>query len=135
MKVTGVQDCGNSPKNRLLADFMVALIGADRPALDLLADDTLRFRIAGGREVTGLAAAIENLHGELPRPLRELRIRHAISHGRAGAVDGELHDPKGERIEFSAALEFPNLKATRVSMVTLWLAAGEGRATPRRGQE
>ncbi|WP_156758867.1 nuclear transport factor 2 family protein [Microbacterium karelineae] len=86
MEFTGFENCGNSPKNTLLAEWERALALGDEAAMRavLTADVALE---NGARTTTG----IEEVMAELARLRGDLTHAHldmAVTHGREGAAGG-----------------------------------------------
>ena len=102
MKITKSGECGNSPKNAFVEDFIIDFICAN----DVSAKTTEDARIPplNWKAVT------------------ELRMTHAISHGRVGAGNGVLIS-EGREIAFAVMVEFANTKGDRVKTVSVYSAA------------
>jgi hypothetical protein len=101
MKITRSGECGNSPKNAFVEDFIIALIRGDD-----LAD-----------KLTGGAALPEVGLGEVTA----LKVVHAISHGKVGAGNAEA--TVGDAVvAFAVVLEFANSKGDKVRAVSFYRA-------------
>jgi len=101
MKIKRSGECGNSPKNAFVEDFV----------LDLLAGKTLSERVADAAELPGV-----------PNDPSEIEITHAISHGKIGAANGAVR-AGGVKMPFAVFIEFSSAKATKVQNVRLYFEA------------
>jgi hypothetical protein len=99
MKVTRSGECGNSPKNAFVEDFIIALVLSDDPG-DRLSQDAQLPDIG-----------LENA--------TSLTILHAISHGRIGAANGEAV-VNGETVAFAFVLEFTSTKGNCVRRIDFY---------------
>ncbi len=99
MKVIRSGECGNSPKNAFVEDFVIALFSGDEISHWVTGDFLLP---AINRE--GISA---------------LTVSHAISHGRIGACNGVLTSTEGA-LGFAVMLEFANTKGDRIKRVDLY---------------
>ncbi|WP_105567507.1 hypothetical protein [Microbacterium halophytorum] len=117
MEFTGVEDCGNSPKNLRLAQWERALaLGAWGDVAAMLSDDT-RLEIA----VHGSLDAVTG--GDVSDRLRDIRgelvggaVEAALSHGREGATWGVWRRPDGA-VQFAHAFRFATVKADRFALI------------------
>lgn len=107
--------CENSPKNRLLLDLVIAIGKADaNHILSVLTEDA-SWHPVGRKPIEGREACVRAMtrYG----PASRLIIEHAISHGRAGAVNGVVEfGPK--RRGFCYVFEFSNAKGAQIRGVT-----------------
>lgn len=111
-------ECGNSPKNAFAEEFAIALMTGDEKCAGWIADESVAIFPGGkaqGREAIIAAVA------ETVADLNALRIVHAITHGRVGAVNGELTGA-GETKGFALILDFRNTKADSVAALRVYLA-------------
>ncbi|GGO02005.1 hypothetical protein [Saccharibacillus kuerlensis] len=93
--------CKNSSKNAFVEDFTIRILAA-----------------SGQEDQEGMTL---HWYGEVfEKEPDEIRILHAISHGKIGAANGEVQIGK---IIYNAAviIEFENTKATRVSAIKLYV--------------
>ena len=101
MRITRSGECGNSPKNAFVEDFII----------DLITGEDLQGRLVEGAVVP-----------QMPwRNASELTITHALSHGRVGAGNGVI-EAGGTVRDFAIVLEFANTKGDKVRDVQLYLA-------------
>ncbi|MDK2982368.1 MAG: hypothetical protein PWQ55_2715 [Chloroflexota bacterium] len=115
LKVTQSPDCGNSPKNRLVADTTIALAGRDGAFLERTLSEDVRWEVVGGAVVTGRAAVLQALAEMLPdQAIREISLTHAISHGKQGAVNGSLTRVDGTQVDFCTFYTFSSAKGTAI---------------------
>lgn len=113
-------DCGNSPKNAFLEALAVAMASGDvEAALGRVADD-VEWRMAGGDVARGKEQFAAALHGAQEKPAR-LTMVHALSHGKAGAVNGVVEYAGGRAHGFCHVFEFGSAKGTSVSRITSYV--------------
>lgn len=125
MKITGVDDCGNSPKNSLVARCAVAFAAHDELALREMLAPMISWTVAGGPALDGIDGLLEALPQHLPRKARSVQILHALSHGRGGAVDGMVGYAGNVSIRFCHMIEFTSVRAAVIGSITSWFARSE----------
>ena len=119
LQITPSQDCGNSPKNKLIHDLEIACAVQDRLTIAGSLTQDVIYHIAGGQTLQGLEPLLRRLQGDAETaPLSELVIGHVISHGKAGAVNGVRRYADGKVVEFCSVYEFSSTKGTAVSAIT-----------------
>ena len=82
-RITRSADCGNSPKNAAVEDIAVILEGGGEWSGDAFGESTV-WALANGTLVEG-ADGIRDARRIAPG---EIRIVHAIAHGKVGAASG-----------------------------------------------
>jgi len=119
--IRGGEDCGNSPKNIFLRDLTIAFARGDaKDILDRVTEDIL-WNFAGRRTIRGkqdFAAALEQMKND---PVVEITIRHVVSHGKAGAVNGTRKLESGTNTAFCDVYEFSSAKGTSVREITSYV--------------
>jgi hypothetical protein len=118
--ITKHENCGNSPKNRTLLELTIAFARADVPRLGRLLVDDVVWTPAGKKAISGRDKVIEGMlrHG----PASELELKHVVSHGKHGAVDGVIVFGR-KRIAFCFMYEFSSARGTAVSAYTSFTQA------------
>lgn len=112
--IKGSADCGNSPKNKFVQDVAINLeLGKIEP--QVLSSNAI-WHHSGDEPVDGRDAIVREVANR-PKPLA-ITIQHAISHGKVGAVSGELTLENGQNRRFSHVIEFTNAKANCVATIT-----------------
>ena len=81
-RITRSADCGNSPKNAAVEEIAVMFEGGEWSG-DAFGESTV-WALADGTLVEG-ADGVRNARRTAPR---EIRIDHAIAHGKVGAASG-----------------------------------------------
>ena len=114
-------DCGNSPKNSLLEDLTVAFATGERQILLAGTSADVRWEIVGQKQVAGKAAFVTALEELQAEPVAEITIQHVVSHGKAGAVNGEMRLASGERRAFCYVYAFSNAKGTQVREIRAYV--------------
>ncbi len=117
MEIIRSQSCGNSPKNQLVENLTIALFtGELQSQLELVTDD-VQWNNVGVNSLCGQQALLLELETIRRRVIRKLTIGHAISHGKAGAVQGEIQYETTKE-GFCFFYEFANIKGTSVRLIT-----------------
>lgn len=118
--ITKSPDCGNSPKNQLLQNLVIALACADFATIHRLVAEDVCWLPAGKQPVSGVAAVCKAItrHGLASR----LVIEHVVSHGKAGSVNGVV-EFGGKARAFCHVFEFSSAKGTAVSCITTYSVA------------
>ena len=113
------KDCGNSPKNRLVEDFTVALAIGDSKGVSRLVTDDVEWVIAGGRKMVGVAEVTRAVDDARPARPYSVTIDHVMSHGKLGAASGSVQSGD-EAYLFCNVIEFSNARATAVRRITTY---------------
>lgn len=109
--------CGNSPKNLLLQDLTIALARADFLCIRAIVSEDVLWTVPGRKPVSGVDAFCKAVtrHGLAT----QLELRHVVSHGKAGAVEGVVQFGKKQRA-FCHVFEFSSAKGDRVKSITTY---------------
>lgn len=78
------EDCGNSPKQRLLEDVSVAIACADIASVEALSLPDLVWEKVGRKPLRGLEAVASSIAKD--GPASEVSIQRVVSHGRTQCV-------------------------------------------------
>jgi hypothetical protein len=114
------KDCGNSPKNQLLQNLVLAFARADVSQISELVTSDVRWLPVGRNPVSGAEAIAKAIthYG----PATRITIDHVISHGKAGAVNGVIEFGR-ERRAFCYVFEFGSAKGSNVCGITSYSVA------------
>ncbi len=108
--------CGNSPKNLLVQALVICIETANSPAFARCVSDDLDWAIPDRKSFVGKAAALAYLKNAKSAP-RQVKVRRAISHGRAGAADGTLVLSSGLTRGFCHVVEFSSARGEKISSI------------------
>jgi hypothetical protein len=111
-------DCGNSPKNIFLQNLTIAFAKGDKQSVLGSVTNDIHWHIVGERLVEGkevFAEALEKIGNDR---VENLIIRHVVSHGKAGAVNGISKLKNGKTVAFCEVYEFSGAKGTSVREIT-----------------
>lgn len=123
MKIIRSKDCGNSPKNALLAELEIALAGKEYSHLQEHLGPGFSWSIPGFSQGVGLETFRDALDGRSARqPVSELEITSAFSHGKMGTVVGWRMYADGNTLEFCSVYEFASAGSTKVKSLRIFLA-------------
>jgi hypothetical protein len=117
-KVTRSKDCGKSPKNLLVQSLAIAIECANSEAFSRCVTDEVVWALPGRRSFDGKAACLAYLKIRKVNAPKQVKMRRAISHGRAGAGDGTLMFDSGLTHSFCHVVEFASLKGGRISSIS-----------------
>lgn len=106
-------DCGNSPKNKMAEDIAIALDTRDTDFLSAILDSEAVWHYVGGTATT--VEAILDQVVAVNKPA-SLTVDHVMSHGKVGAVNGNVKRGKSEQ-RFCHVIEFTSVKCTRVRRI------------------
>lgn len=116
-KIVKSDDCGNSPKNLLVQSLAIAIETANASAFSRCVSPDVVWAVPGRRSIAGKAACLAYLKSR-KSGLKQLRIRRAISHGRAGAADGVIIPKAGPASSFCHVVDFASIKGDRISSIS-----------------
>src|SRR5690554_3954958 len=109
-RVNRSADCGNSPKNKIVEDIVIALETNGVEFLSTILDPDATWNYAGGTVATG--EAILGKVGVLDSPT-SLTIDRVMSHGKVGAANGNV--ARGKNVQrFCYVIEFTSVKCSQV---------------------
>ena len=119
IKIVRSKDCGNSPKNKFVEELEIALAKRDVEFLLNSVTDDIHWNIVGQKSVRGRDAFLEALK-RIPRPseVTEIFIKHVVTHGKAGSVNGVCRRKDGKTYGFCTVYEFGNAKGANVREIT-----------------
>jgi hypothetical protein len=106
-------DCGNSPKNKMVEDIGIALEMLDCEYLSTILDSGAVWSFSRSLMTTSEQILDTLTAQEKPATLT---IRHALCHGKVGAVNGYAERGKGEQ-QFCHIIEFTSTKCNRVKRI------------------
>jgi hypothetical protein len=114
------KECGNSPKNQLLQNLVIAFACADVSQISELVTSDVRWLPVGRKPVSGAEAISKAItrYG----PATRVTIDHVISHGKAGAVNGVIEFGRKQRA-FCYVFEFGSAKGSNVRGITSYSVA------------
>ncbi len=108
----------NSPKNLFLQKVTIAFATGDvQTVLNAVADD-IALEIVGEGTVQGKSELTKTLKHLTSKAATELTIKHVVSHGKAGAVNGLLERKSGRQLSFCNVYEFTGAKGDCVKKIT-----------------
>lgn len=108
-------DCDNSPKNKLLQDLTVAIARNDLERIAQIVTEDVDWVPIGRKSVTGVSSLCQRI--SRVGPATRLTIDRVMSHGKSGAVNGEVTYRKSNRA-FCFVFEFANAKGQAVKRIT-----------------
>lgn len=119
MEIIRSPNCGNSPKNAFIEDFIVQLFSKEDVKDKVV--DNISIDIAGTQVIYGIdELLIEKIFEE---EILGIEVYDAISHGKKGAIDLKVHTITGKVRELGIFLEFKSLKADRIARLKVFISA------------
>lgn len=122
MKVVSAADCANSPKNAFAERVAVLVLTKARPQLETLVAEGFTAELAS----RGKQASLTQLLDDVPDQDKDasLTVGLAITHGKSGAVEGEVSDESSGKVlfRFCLVMQFETAKAARLASLRLYLS-------------
>ncbi|WP_162893080.1 hypothetical protein [Microbacterium halotolerans] len=117
MEFTGVEDCGNSPKNLRLARWEHSLALGEWDEVAAMLTDETRLEVAsrGALDATTGSDVLDRLR-DIRDELTGGAVEAALTHGREGATWGSWQRPDGQ-VQFAHAFRFATVKADRFALI------------------
>ena len=121
-KINVQEDCGNAPKMMTLRNFNIAFAHNDRDFLLENVTDDVRWTMVGDKVVEGKEKFAETIAQLAQNATEELTLATIMSHGKVGAVDGEIAFADGGRYGFCGIYEFSsNAKTAKIKTITTYV--------------
>ncbi|MFW5709739.1 MAG: nuclear transport factor 2 family protein [Chloroflexota bacterium] len=120
-KITVQADCGNSPKKTFLRDWQVACVEGDPDFITDHITDDITFQSVGKATIKGRSAVLETISEMTSQAIAELVIHKIITHGREGAVNGEIHRENGEVLAFCNVYAFKSARGNALKAITAYV--------------
>ena len=120
-KITVAADCGNSPKKTFLRDWQVACAEGNAAYITEHISDDITLQSVGEAKVEGKQAVLEAINAMMNEPIAELVIHTIITHGREGAVNGEIHCENGEVMAFCNVYMFKSARGNALKAITSYV--------------
>lgn len=117
MKITAPSDCNNSPKRRIVKDFLIDLYNGDYDNLLKNINESFVYQRIN-KPVIDNKENLKKLLQKRSKPT-SLTIDQILSHGKFGACNGYLEVSKGV-IHFAYFFEFKSAGSNLIKMVTLY---------------
>lgn len=123
MNIIRSEDCGNSPKNALLAEIEIALASKELAYLHAHIEPSLKWSMPGSGQGIGLESLFEALEARSDgQRLTELEITSAFSHGKMGAVYGLRKYSDRKIYEFCSLYELKSAGSSSIKDLKIFLA-------------
>ncbi len=123
MKIIISPTCNNSPKNQHLLDLTISFAAKHFEAIEEFLDENIQWTIMGEYPIVGLENIQELLMLNSENPVTIIQIHHAITHGKSGAVNGEISLRDGNRFAFADFYEFTSASAKKVAEIESYIVA------------
>src|SRR5258706_16008652 len=112
-QVNIAEDCGNSPKNMFIQKLTIAFAKADAKFILSSVTEDIHWHIVGQKTIEGKTEFAKALEQRAKDKALELSIRHVMTHGKAGAVNGVLKFKSGSSPRVFYRVGFQRGKSTR----------------------
>lgn len=116
-------DCGNSPKRAFIRDYNIAFAKGDIEFILAHASDDIIWHILGDQKIEGKEAFQKALEEMKSYKINEITIHHIITHGKEGAVNGEMLMSDDKRYAFSDVYEFVSAGKTIIKKMYSYIVA------------
>lgn len=101
IKIIRSKDCGNSPKNKFVEELEIAFAKRDIEFLLNNVTDDIHWNIVGQKSVCGMDKLSEALkRSSRTSEVAEISIKHVVTHGKAGSVNGARRHKDGKTYDF-----------------------------------
>lgn len=117
VKITVSDDCGNSPKKLLLKDLNVAFAKGDIEFIRESVSDDISWNIVGDKQIQGKSDFDKALEQMQSSEAVELIIGKIITHGKEGAVSGEIKTADGKVYAYCDIYEFRGAKGASIRSI------------------
>lgn len=119
VKVICAENCGNSPKKKLLKELSVAFAKNEFDfCVDWVTDDII-WEIVGDQTIQGKSDFERALNQFKDRKVQQLSIENIITHGNTGSVNGELTLNNHQRVAFCDIYNFRGFrKDAKIKAIT-----------------
>lgn len=123
MRIECAEDCGNSPKKKLLKEWSIAAARSDTDFCAEWVTDDVVWDITGERRIRGKEALVQALRQRQDREAAVLRIENIITHGNAGSVNGTLVLGDQREFAFCDVFRFGFSKQSKIKSITSYVIA------------
>lgn len=123
MKIIISPTCNNSPKNQQLLDLTIGFSDYNLEAIEEFLDENIQWTLLGESPIVGRDFFLEELNKHSENPAIQITIHHAITHGKSGAVNGEMVMKDGNRFAFADFYEFTSASAKKVAEIKSYIVA------------
>lgn len=118
MKIIESEDCGNSPKNKMVQKIAIAIIKKDTDKIKNLCTKDIVWDISGVDQFQGHESLKNAISTLSKRKIAEVEIDTAISHGRKGASFA-IGKQEGNAVIVQAnIIEFKSAKGSIIAKIT-----------------
>ena len=115
--VTVTADCGNSPKNHFIKDFLVAFAHEDNPKIVEMVSDDVVWDVVGHSTITGKEAFQKALDGIPSGQVKEFILDNVLTHGKLGAASGQIIFKNDAVYAFSDVYEFSSASGKEIKLI------------------
>ncbi|ASK63945.1 DNA-binding protein [Virgibacillus phasianinus] len=122
LKIICEEDCGNSPKKKLLQEFSIAFAVCDTDfVINQIANDVY-WHLIGDRVIQGKEPFVKMMVDRKDKKINEIHIQNIITHGRTGAVNGTLNVGGMKRYDFCDIYNFSSAgKNSKIKEITSYV--------------
>ncbi len=114
--------CGNSPKNKFLAELCIAVFNLAKLPIDIPIDDNVTFVRLDGEIVSGFSAFMQDITSSSPPS--KISLIDVATHGRAGFIDGVASFGENDEY-FAIKVRFKSAAAKLVTHIQFYRGVGE----------
>ena len=117
MKVNVSKNCGNAPKQTLIADLNVAFAEADTTAVSSFFHKDIQWEMVGDKTITGYDPVVTFLKEMGVKPALQLDLDTIVTHGKFAAARGILHF-ENEEVTFHDFYEFSSAGSNKIIKIS-----------------
>ncbi|MFT8320133.1 MAG: nuclear transport factor 2 family protein [Bacillus sp. (in: firmicutes)] len=122
VKITCVEDCGNSPKMSLLKAFHIAFARNDSDFILDNITDSISWDIIGQKRILGKENFLTELQQIAQINMTELHISNIITHGKTGSANGMFRLKNNKSYAFCDIYTFSSAsKKAKIKEITSYV--------------
>ncbi|WP_026950236.1 nuclear transport factor 2 family protein [Algoriphagus mannitolivorans] len=118
MKLFLLMNGGHSPKGKLIQDLSISFASYDLERLEPFLAEDITWTLIGDTPIKGKANFLAALGEMMGNTAAELQIHQIVTHGKEGAVYGEMIMENGDRFAFADFYVFSSTRSDLVKSIS-----------------
>lgn len=121
IKITSPEDCGNSPKKKVLKEFIIAIAKKDMGLITEYISNHVSWNIINEFTVQGKDTVVEAIENVVTLKIVELEIQKIITHGYTAAANGTVKLEDGSIYSFCNVYDFVSAGKNIIKEITSYV--------------
>lgn len=121
MKITSPEDCGNSPKKKVLKEFIIAIAKKDMDFIIKSISNRVSWNTINEFTVQGKDNVIEAIENRVTLKIVELEIHKIITHGYTAGANGTVKLEDGSIYSFCNVYAFVSAGKNIIKEITSYV--------------